>query len=270
MPPNLESQVAAELTGPIWQISQTHLSQFTRCPRQFQYRYLEQWGLPTVDEQQERQTLGSQFHHLLQQRALGLDIQPFLQESPPLRQWFDALQQFPPPSIAGKHQSEHQTKMVCEGFTLVAVYDLLIQNRQQAQILDWKTYTRPRDLRALRHDWQTKLYPYLLVETTDYSPEQVSMVYWFAKVRADASHALVLSYDSARHQQTHQELVAVLRELRQSLVGYEQGQHFSQTKIEDGHCEGPHHICPFLVRCRGRADVCAGETDLDAIAEIPL
>ncbi|MEO0373224.1 MAG: PD-(D/E)XK nuclease family protein [Cyanobacteria bacterium P01_A01_bin.17] len=269
-PQNDEWRIAAESTGSIWQISQNHLSQFTRCQRKFQYRYLEQWGLPMVDTQRERQILGSQFHYLLQQQSMGLDIQPFLQENPPLQQWFDALQQSPPPSITGERQSEHQKTMVCEGFTLVAVYDLLIQNSQQAQILDWKTYTRPRDLKSLCRDWQTKLYPYLLVETTDYSPEQISMVYWFAQVRGKASHSLVLPYDSDRHQQTHQELVTMLRQLRHSLVGYEHGQPFSQAQIEDGQCDGRQHTCPFLVRCRGRSDVFVGGNDLDAIAEMPL
>jgi hypothetical protein len=270
----LTSKGSANPLGSVWQLSQSHLSQLTRCPRKFQYRYLEQWGLPTMDAQQERQTLGSQFHHLLQQQALGLDIQLFLKESALLQQWFDALQQFPPPLIGGERKSEHQRTLVYEGFTLVAVYDLLIENRQQAQILDWKTYPRPRNVQVLRHDWQTRLYLYLLVETSSYIPEQVSMVYWFAQVRSEASHSLVLPYDSGQHQQTHQALTQVLGQLKQSLAAYERGQSFSQAPIEDGQCYGRDQTCPFLARCRVRADTYTSveeiALDLDAIAEIPL
>ncbi len=275
MPLDLSSQNnalkdAPDLASSILQISQSHLSQFTRCPRKFQYRYLEQWGLPTCDSQRDQQTLGSQFHNLLQQREMGLDIQPFLKDSPPLQQWFEALLQFPPPFIIGERRSEHQQTMVCEGFMLVVVYDLLIQNSQQAQILDWKTYTRPRNLSDLLNDWQTRLYPYLLVETSSYSPEQVSMVYWFAQIRGKASHSLVLPYDSAQHQQTQEQLRQVLSQLRQSLSMYEGNQDFSQAPLEEGHCYRHEHTCPFLARCRVRPQVFAGGEELDAIAEIPL
>lgn len=267
---NDTSRETPDLASSIWQISQSHLSEFTRCPRKFQYRYLENWGLPNIDGQQEQQTLGSQFHHLLQQQEMGLDIQPFLKENLPLQQWFDTLQQSPPPFISGERRSEHQQTMVCGGFTLIAVYDLLIQNSQNAQILDWKTYTRPRNLKALKNDWQTRLYPYLLTETSSYSPEQISMVYWFAQVRGQESHSLVLPYDSEQHQQTHAGLRQVLGQLKQSLMVYEGNQDFSQSPLENGHCYSPRHTCPFLARCRGHSQIVAGAKDVDTIAEIPL
>jgi hypothetical protein len=251
------------IAKPIWQLSQSHLNQLSHCPRQFQYRYLEQWGLPTVATEPEQQILGSQFHHLLQQRSLGLDIQPFLNTNRNLQQWFETLDQFPPPLIAGTSAHEHQQLLTYAGFTLIAVYDRLIQNPQQAQILDWKTYARPHNLEHLRRDWQTRLYPYILVETRFYVPEQVSMVYWFAQTHPGESHTLVLPYDMGQHQQTHQDLTHLLQQLTQSLEAYRGGQNLEQVSLATGRCEH----CPFWVRCRGESrqpDV----MELDAIPEI--
>lgn len=254
---------SADRETPVWQLSQSHLNLLSQCPRKFQYRYLDQWGLPTVEIQLEQQTLGSQFHHLIQQQALGLDIQPFLETSSQLRQWFEALQQFPPPLLKGASQHEYQQLLRCQNVTLVAVYDLLIQTPQQAQIVDWKTYRRPRNLEALRQDWQTRLYPYLLVETSAYVPEQVSMLYWFAQVRGGESHYLVLPYDTAQHQQTHQDLMQLLQQLEHNLNRYSSNQDFPPVVAE--HCYRP---CPFLARCQ--PPLTSDAVDVDAIAEIPL
>ncbi len=253
----------------IWQLSQSHLNQLTQCPRRFQYRYLDQWGLSTVDKQQTQQTLGAQFHHLIEQQALGLDIQPFLKVNPQLQEWFLALQASPPPFITGECRHEHQQLLSRQSVTLVAVYDRLIQNSQQAQILDWKTYTRPHNLNALRRDWQTRLYPYILVETSEFAPEQILMVYWFAQVRANTSHSLVLNYDSKQHQQTDQDLTAILKQFTKGIEAYERGQSWPQVPIADGQCEG-RHPCPFLSRCRPVEALPEYPVDLDAIAEVPI
>jgi hypothetical protein len=50
-----------------------------------------------------------------------------------------------------------------------------------AQILDWKTYPKPQNRRWVEQNWQTLLYPYVLAETSDYLPEQISMTYWFVQ-----------------------------------------------------------------------------------------
>ncbi|MGB7416373.1 MAG: PD-(D/E)XK nuclease family protein [Thermosynechococcaceae cyanobacterium] len=252
------------ISTPIWQLSQSHLNQLSECPRQFQYRYLEQWGLPTVAPQPEQQSLGTQFHHLLQQRSLGLNIQPFLDVNKQLRQWFETLDQSPPPLIAGNVLSEYQQLLPYGDFTLVAVYDRLIQNSQQAQILDWKTYTRPRNLDRLRQDWQTRLYPYMLVENSSYAPEQVAMVYWFAQAPGD-SHTLVLPYDTRAHRQTHQDLTQMLAQLSQALAAYVNGQNLEQIAIATGRCDR----CPFFARCRGGSEQ-PEAIGFDDIAEVPI
>jgi ATP-dependent exoDNAse (exonuclease V) beta subunit len=58
---------------------------------------------------------------------------------------------------------------------LTVIYDLLIEAEDNAQILDWKTYPQPKEQNRLAKDWQTRLYLYVLAETSDYLPEQISM-----------------------------------------------------------------------------------------------
>ena len=76
---------------PLIHISQSQLTLLETCPPQFQRLYLEQLGLPTNPEQQERIVWGSQFHQLMQQRDLGLPIDLLLDADEELKHSITAL-----------------------------------------------------------------------------------------------------------------------------------------------------------------------------------
>lgn len=267
---------------PLFQLSQSHLSCLTICPRKFEYIYLEQINSPQPPEHQARQELGSRFHWLMQQQELGLPITHFVQADPDLQRWFDAFAQSPPPILPGQRLSEYRQTLVWDHYLLIAVYDLVILGDQQAQILDWKTYSRPQDPRSLQHNWQTRLYLFLLVETSDYEPAQVSMTYWFAETRdrrkaarklrrQPQTHSLTFPYSPAAHEQTRQDLGQILNRLDQWLACYRQGQKLPQVEISSGHCYGPRFPCSFLRHCQRQPDLLPSlTTDLELIPEVSL
>ena len=262
-----------------WQLSQGQLNCLAACPRKFQHLYLDQLNLPQLGEFLDQQRLGSQFHQLMQQQALGIDIDPLVNGQPQLQQWLDHFQQHPPPVITGEQYSEHQRTLLVQDCLLVAVYDRLILGSQQAQILDWKTYQRPHDPDALRQNWQTRLYLYLLAATSPYEPEQISMTYWFAEVSPDrpaTDHSLTFAYSQVWHQQNEQDLARLLAQLSQWFQGYEQGASFPQVPLAMGQCYTSTSACNFVSRCQRQqayAEALAvTETlgDVGAIVEVPL
>ncbi len=263
---------------PIWQLSQSHLNLLESCPRKFQHRYLDRLDTAVGLDTHPHQQLGSQFHQLMQQRSLGLPIEPLLETDPRLQAWFNAFLQNPPDMIEGKQESEHQRLYWQDGFVLVAVYDLLIQNSDQAQIVDWKTYALPKQADRLRTHWQTQLYLYVLAETSDYQPEQLSMTYWFAEAstQTDAkTNCLTFPYSTDQHHQTQQSLSHLLDRLRQELTDYETGKAMQQVALTEGKCVSPNHQCEFAERCQRRLQEDAtlalqdALADIDAIAEVP-
>ncbi len=256
------------------QLSQTHLQILSTCPRKFQSFFLEQLALPQPSLGSEQRELGVQFHHLMQQQELGLEIQSLLDDNPQLQKWFTQFQQSPPPMIEGNRLSEQSDALKFQDFMLVAVYDLLIQGPQQAQIIDWKTYRRPPNPQTLQQNWQTRLYPFLLTETAGYQPEQISMTYWFAEVPGSGSaqsHWINFPYTAPLHEQTRQDLTQLLTDLSTWL---ESGTSLPQAPFSAGYCSSSTQQCPFLRHC----DRDPGKTlfnlvdltDLSAIAEIPL
>ena len=59
------------------QLSQSHFSLLSLCPRKYQYTYLDQFFIPTVVSQKtEQEILGQQFHLIMQQYWMGLDVVP--------------------------------------------------------------------------------------------------------------------------------------------------------------------------------------------------
>ncbi|HTL88623.1 MAG TPA: PD-(D/E)XK nuclease family protein [Leptolyngbya sp.] len=263
-------------------LSQGHLNLLELCPRKFQHTYLEQLGSPNSPEQQERLLAGSRFHALMQQWEMGLPIEPFLQADPQLRQWFHAFITAAPQILQIDHPlfraSEHLRMLEFRGYILTVVYDLLILTEQEAQILDWKTYPKPLKSAASQHggaiclsqSWQSRLYPFVLAETSDFAPEQISMTYWFfqAKGERETPQSLKLPYSAKQHEETRQSLNRSLKQLSEWLDRYEtKGEFFPQVPAT-ADCGA----CGFAIRCQRSSQSEPSESPLTLaeIQEVPL
>lgn len=231
-------------------LSQGQLNLLERCPRQFQHTYLDQLGSPTSPEQQERQTWGSRFHLLMQQRELGLPIESLVREDAQLQCWMTAFTGAAPEILTPDtnsqtfRESEHCRTLQVREYLLTVIYDLLIADDYKAQILDWKTYPKPQNRRWLEQNWQTLLYLYVLVETSDYLPEQISMTYWFVQSE-DKPQSLKFTYNTTQHQKTGQKLNRLLSQLTEWLQRYQEGEPFPQVAEGSKCCD----YCQFAVRC---------------------
>jgi hypothetical protein len=263
-----------------WRLSQQQLNLLSQCPRKFQYIYLDGLTSPDSVEAEKRLAWGDRFHLLMQQRELCLPINPLIAQDPQLQQCFQQFLETAPdlftPELDQYRIAEHQRILKFEDILFVVVYDLLIAKPQQAQIFDWKTYPRPRDRNQLAINWQTRLYLYVLVETSHYTPEDVSMVYWFVQPQGNQPpQSLVFSYSSQQHQQTDQDLTQLINRLQQNLHHYQQGESFPQVGIEAGLCTD----CAFAPHCQRLPESIHSASltvsaydlpDLDQIQEIPI
>lgn len=235
-------------------LSQGQLNLLETCPRKFQHIYFDQLGTPVSPEQQERLAWGSRFHLLMQQRELGLPVDSLVQGNAQLQQWVTALVNAAPDVFTKKPQtfrdSEHCRTLNMHGYLLTVIYDLLIADEKSAQILDWKTYPQPKNRQWLAKDWQTRLYLYVLAETSDYLPEQILMTYWFVKSQPCPQN-LTFTYNRVHHEKTRQDLTELLTRLRGWLHRY-QNDHipFPQVPESATQCRD----CSFAVRCQRRGD----------------
>ncbi|MEM6611717.1 MAG: PD-(D/E)XK nuclease family protein [Cyanobacteria bacterium P01_C01_bin.72] len=221
-------------------LSQSHLNLLSLCPRKFQQVYIDCLGSLPVPEQQDNMQWGSRFHLLMQQRELTLPINPLLATDSELDRALKALIQAAPelaPHPGVWREAEHCRTLSISNFLLTVIYDLLIADVNQATIFDWKTYRQPVKAKKLKQNWQTRLYLYVLVETAEYQPQQVRMTYWF--VKSGKPKSVTIKYSEKEHQQTKQEIAALLTDLTTWLKDYQEFQ-----------TDFPHHpncetVCPY-------------------------
>lgn len=237
------------------QLSQGSLNVLNDCPRKFQYLFLDQLGQFIQEEDRSSLLWGSQFHLVMQQRELGLlaSHSPSLQtmEYQRIQCCVNALVDHVPALFeatpASDRFTEHRRSLTFQGVVLIAVYDLLITTPQRAEIIDWKTYPKPRQAEWLERNWQTCLYPFILSETSDYSPEDISLTYWFIQPHLDQPQpqSLQFSYSSDRHQYVYKLLTQQLNQLAIWLDEYETGKALPQVSEASPLCSR----CAFAVRC---------------------
>lgn len=283
------------------QISQGLLNIAT-CARKFQYLYLDQLSVPISAEQQDRLDWGTRFHLLMQRHTLGLPLDGFETAAEPINaaeyqmlRSVDRLIQSSPDLFRSQpdsqRYSEHRRTLSYQGHILTVVYDLLILTPDRAQIIDWKTYPRPQSADRLQHHWQTQLYLYVLVETSQLPPEQVTMTYWFVhtdptltnstltnpdSANPDSANpdsqdsqrpqSLQFSYSTTWHQQIQQQLAALLEQVDRWTAAYTQGNSLPQSGKLSQQCDR----CAFQQRCQPELDaqLALAHHDLREIPEI--
>lgn len=261
-------------------LSQSNLKLLATCPRKFQHLYLDQFAVPMSLDQVERMAAGSQFHLLMQQHSLGLPITALLEADPQLKMWFETFERERSQILRLDEneqvlwqQSEHLRTIAKRDHVLTVVYDWVMLGATQGQIIDWKTYPKPLKSDRLAQDWQTRLYLYVLAETTNIVPEQLVMTYWFFQAQATGETSEVqnvpIRYSTDQHQQTDQDLKQLLDQLNQWLVDYEMHRaDLPQVAPEQNYCAD----CAFAWRCGRNAAAMDATTpfSLETIAEVPI
>jgi hypothetical protein len=256
------------------QLSQSALARYDSCARKFQYTHWDQLGELMSADQRSNLEWGSRFHQLMQQRDLGLPVVAHTFEDQSFQRCAMALVAAAPHLFDSAQWrdrlSEHRRTLALEGAVLTVIYDLLLLGDRQAEIIDWKTYPRPLQANHLAHHWQTRLYLFLLAETSDYTPDQIRMTYWFVQPLLQDPHpqSITLTYSQGQHDQTRQDLIQRIHQLTDYLAAYPTGPSLPQRPEDDPTCQ----TCPFALRCQ-RGDGTTAPLvvpSLNDIAEVSL
>lgn len=209
-----------------FQFSQNNMQDYFDCARRFELRHLVRLEWPALQsepvmEMEHRSALGRHFHEMVYQSILGVPEEQIAAQTddPELRAWWDEfsrstiLQNLP-----AKRKPEFTLSAPFEGFRLVAKFDLIaIESGIRAVIVDWKTSNKPLPASYLVKRLQTRIYPFLWVESgrllnngDPIVPEQVEMIYWFT---SDPDHPVHFHYNSKQFQADKIYLSAMVREI---------------------------------------------------------
>ncbi|MEO0806392.1 MAG: PD-(D/E)XK nuclease family protein [Cyanobacteria bacterium J06643_4] len=251
-------------------LNQNHLTLLESCPRKYEHVVFNSLYAPASYEQHLKTQWGSQFHLLMQQQALDLPVDAIASANTDMQASLAALEKAAPdvfkylpvsqaqpidsspdqersqsPDANEFSQSEHKRTLAFNGYLLTVIYDLVVlEPGQTGHIFDWKTYQKPPKETQLANDWQTRLYQYVLCETTSLRPEQIAMTYWFVRVdeaQQQAPSFYRFNYSLAAHDKTRQDL----QRLSDRLTEMRSHNHFPKVDIAKGLCD----YCTFNARC---------------------
>ncbi|NWG05994.1 MAG: PD-(D/E)XK nuclease family protein [Chloroflexi bacterium] len=208
-------------------LSQSSLQDYVDCARRFQLRYLDKLSYPAVEsepalENEKHQQEGEYFHRLIQQYLVGIPSRQIskMANSANLQRWWEnflnakvlkGLRDLP-----GVYP-EATLSAPLGRYRLMAKYDLIAVKDGKATVFDWKTYRRRPRNEWLSARMQTRVYRALLVHAgtyinngTNFDPEQVEMIYWFADFPDEPAHFV---YTSAQYKRDWDTLLKLAEEI---------------------------------------------------------
>jgi len=173
--------------------SQQNLQDYSDCRFRFLLKYIKKLDWPAVESepvvlQEARMELGQQFHRLVQQYFIGVDIETLSSSihSPELAAWWEVFLALKLNETDGEKHAEKMLSVPINGQRLLAKYDLLIVNTPgRFTIYDWKTSVYQQSRQNLFTRLQSRVYPYVLRQSIENSPAgesgspDIEMIYWF-------------------------------------------------------------------------------------------
>ncbi|MEA3337714.1 MAG: PD-(D/E)XK nuclease family protein [Chloroflexota bacterium] len=190
-----------------FQFNQGNLQDFVDCQRRFQLRHLERLAWPAMEaeparDNERRLQQGALFHRLVHQYFLGISADRLsrMDLDDEVAAWWGNFLAHGPALSGVQHPEITLSAPLADaaggiGYVeaaerhLIAKYDLVVRAEDgRFSIFDWKTSHRPPSRSWLQQRLQSRVYPYLLVragaalnEGQPIAPDQIEMVYWFAK-----------------------------------------------------------------------------------------
>jgi hypothetical protein len=225
--------------------SQSSLQDYKDCQRRFELRYLLQLAWPAIESEPARENerlmqQGARFHQLVHKYILGLSTQQLSNQihDPDLRRWWDnflASFNSTPGLVKNPVELYPEVSLTASlaDFRIVAKCDLIAIDRDSRLIIfDWKTSQKPPQREWLRQRLQTRLYPYILVQSGAYlfngepvMPNQVEMVYWYAE---DPDSPVRFPYTEQQNQSDGVFLSGLIKQIQQHQLG-----EFHRTQHEE-------------------------------------
>jgi hypothetical protein len=273
-------------------LSQSSLQTYSDCKRRFWLTYIRQLPWPAVEvtpiqEHETMMRLGKAFHRLVQRAEIGIDPDLLAADLPdPLHLWFSGYRHHRPQDVpTGVLEIEYSISVPLNivlpdasshaesfgqphtddqpAYRLTALFDLLaVQPGERAVIIDWKTARYRPNINSVQRRFQSRVYPYVLVEASRHlpwgplDPEQVEMRYWYT---AAPDQPINFRYDSAQHAENGREFRRILAEI----VSKGDEDDFPLVDDTEANRQRLCRFCTYRTRC-DRGSVAGSLLDLDA------
>ena len=196
--------------------SQNSLGTFQRCPKMFEYIYIDGISGKRVDPELKKSIeRGIDFHILAERYFNGMKDYFYIRDEQ-LLEWMDVLKKRYPEKVDCK--SEFEIRQDKDGIRLMAKYDLLIVEDDKIKIVDFKTNKNPYNVGVIEESIQTKVYMFLLGENLKkIFPEKkikdISMEYFQLNY---PENKIFIEYNEKKHEKNKKILKELIGEIKKN------------------------------------------------------
>ncbi len=194
--------------------SQNSLGIFKRCPKMFEYIYIDGISGKGIDPELKKNIeRGTNFHILAERYFNGMKDFFYIKDDQ-LLEWMAVLEEKYSEDIDCR--SEFEIRQDKDEIRLMAKYDLVVIENDKIKIVDFKTNKNPYNLKVMEDNIQTKVYMYLLGENLKkFFPkmkiEDISMEYFQLNY---PENEIFIKYNEKKHEKNKKILGKIIDEIK--------------------------------------------------------
>lgn len=196
--------------------SQNSLGIYERCPKMFEYIYIEGISGKGIDpELKKKIERGTNFHILAERYFNGMNDYFYIKDKQ-LLEWMDVLEEKYPEETGCR--SEFEIRQDKDGIRLMAKYDLIVTEGNKIKVVDFKTNKKPYNTEVMEEDIQTKVYMFLLGENLkkifpEMKIEDITMEYFQLNY---PKNKIFIEYSEKKHEKNKKTLKKLIDEIKKN------------------------------------------------------
>lgn len=196
--------------------SQNSLGIYERCPKMFEYIYIEGISGKGIDpELKKKIERGTNFHILAERYFNGMNDYFYIKDEQ-LLEWMDVLEEKYSKNIDCR--SEFEIRQDKDGIRLMAKYDLIVTEGNKVKVVDFKTNKKPYNTEVMEENIQTKVYMFLLGENLkkifpEMKIEDITMEYFQLNY---PENIIFIEYSEKKHEKNKKTLKKLIDEIKKN------------------------------------------------------
>ena len=168
--------------------SQNSINTYKSCAKKFKYKYIDKinWKYDDIDSREYYDSLkvGSEFHLLCERYFSNISIGIDENTNPKFKLWIDKIKKLFPMNDDKIYLPEYEVRLNLDDSIITAKYDLLIIDKDNIEIRDWKTENVKLEYKNASNRIQTIIYMLLVKDVVckifnlDIKYENIKMKYY--------------------------------------------------------------------------------------------
>ena len=168
--------------------SQNSINTYKSCPKKFKYKYIDKinWKYDDIASREYYDSLkvGSEFHLLCERYFSNIPIGINENTNPKFKLWIDKIKKLFPMNDDKIYLPEYEVRLNLDDSIITAKYDLLIIDKDNIEIWDWKTENVKLEYKNVSNRIQTIIYMLLVKDVVckifnlDIKYENIKMKYY--------------------------------------------------------------------------------------------